>query len=486
MPDSVATPAATSPTSPAALPELLAAQQAAFRAEGPVSAATRRARLQRAIDMLVAHNDALCAAMGEDFGGRPAVFSMMNDVAGSLGSLKHARDHLEGWMPDQPRPSVSPFDNFGATAWVKYQPKGVVGIIGTWNAPVFTLLSPLASVFAAGNRAVLKPSEIAPRTAEALARAVAEFFAPDELAVVTGGPDVAAEFSRQPWNHLVFTGSTAVGKRIMQAAAEHLVPVTLELGGKSPVLVGRSADIGNAAERIAVGKSLNSGQLCVSPDTVWVHESQADALVESLQACYSGLFPALAGNPDVVPVVNARHFARVESYVADAGARGARVVVAGDWPSAEAVAARRMPLRIVVNPPEDSEIARHEIFGPALVLRTYGDMAEALAAVNAGERPLALYYFGNDAGEQQQVLDRTLSGGVSINDVTMHPALHDAPFGGVGASGMGHYHGREGFLEFSHARSVYSAGGHDPRREWGMLPPYTEQFGQMIRAAITP
>jgi coniferyl-aldehyde dehydrogenase len=464
---------------------LLAAQQAAFRSEGPVSVAVRKDRLQRVIDLLVQHNDALCEAMGADFGGRPVVFSMMNDIAGSLASLKHARDKLEGWLPDQPRPSVSPFDNFGATAWVRYQPKGVVGIIGTWNAPVFTLLSPLASVLAAGNRAVLKPSEIAPRTAAVLAAAVAQSFAPEELAVVTGGPEVAADFSQQAWNHLVFTGSTAVGKRVMQAAAENLVPVTLELGGKSPVLVGQSADIRNVAERIAVGKALNSGQLCVAPDVVWVHASQLEELLAGLQTFYSGQYPTVANNPDVTPVVNAQHFARVESYVADAGARGARVVMAGDWPTAEGAAQRRMPLRLVVNPPADSQIASHEIFGPALVLRSYGVLAEAVAELNAGERPLALYYFGNDAAEQQWVLDHTLSGGVSINDVTMHPALHDAPFGGVGASGMGHYHGHEGFLEFSHARAVYSAGGHDPRREWGMLPPYSEQFAQMIRGAIT-
>jgi len=482
MPSTLATPACAS----TGLPALLAAQQAAFRAQGPVSASTRQERLQRAIDMLVQHNDALCAAMGEDFGGRPAVFSMMNDVAGSLGSLKHARDHLAQWMPDQPRPSVAPFDNFGATAWVRYQPKGVVGIIGTWNAPVFTLLSPLACAFAAGNRAILKPSEIAPRTAEALARAVAEFFDPEVLTVVTGGPDVAAEFSRQPWNHLVFTGSTSVGKLIMKAAAENLVPVTLELGGKSPVLIGQGADIANAAERIAVGKGANSGQLCVSPDTVWVQASQLEPLIAALQSAYSALYPTIAGNPDVTPMVNTHHFARVESYVADAGARGARVVMAGDWPCNEAVASRRMPLRIVVNPPQESVIAQHEIFGPALVLRSYSTLADAVAEINAGERPLALYYFGNDAAEQQWVLDHTLSGGVSINDVTMHPALHDAPFGGVGASGMGHYHGREGFLEFSHARSVYSAGHHDPRREWGMLPPYNENFVQMIRGAVAP
>lgn len=465
--------------------ELLAAQQAAFRTEGPVSVAVRKDRLQRMIDLLVKHNEALCEAMGADFGGRPNVFSMMNDVAGSLASLKHARDNLERWMPDQPRPSVSPFDNFGATAWVKYQPKGVVGIIGTWNAPLFTLLSPLASVFAAGNRAVLKPSEIAPRTAEVLAAAVGESYQPEELAVVTGGPEVAADFSRQAWNHLVFTGSTAVGKRVMLAAAENLVPVTLELGGKSPVLIGRSADIRNVAERIAVGKALNSGQLCVSPDRVWVHTTQLEELLLNLQAFYSDQYPTFGNNTDVTPVVNEQHFARVESYVADAGARGARVVMAGVWPCEEGVAQRRMPLRLVVNPPADSLIASHEIFGPAMVVCTYSELSEAVVDLNAGERPLALYYFGSDADEQQWVLDHTLSGGVSINDVAMHPALHDAPFGGVGASGMGHYHGHEGFLEFSHARGIYSAGSHDPRREWGMLPPYSENFVQMIRGAVS-
>ena len=297
---------------------------------------------------------------------------------------------------------------------------------------------------------------------------------------------MAAEFTRQPWNHLVFTGSTAVGRRVMQAAAENLVPVTLELGGKSPVLIGQSADIRNAAERIAVGKALNSGQLCVSPDVVWVHSSQLETLLSELQEFYAGQFPAFADNPDVTPVVNGQHFARVESYVADAGARGARIVMAGEWPTAEGAAQRRMPLRLVVNPPDDAEISCNEIFGPALVVRSYGQLVEAVAALNAGQRPLALYYFGEDAAEQQWVLDNTLSGGVSINDVAMHPALHDAPFGGVGASGMGSYHGHEGFLEFSHARSVYRAGNYDPRREWGMLPPYNENFVQMIRSAIQP
>lgn len=463
---------------------LLDVQRQAALKQGEVSAEQRQARLQSAVDMLVKYNDALCAAMDQDFGGRSTVFSMMNDILGGIASLKHARDHLAAWMPRQTRPSVSPFDNFGATAWVQYQPKGVVGIIGTWNAPVFTLLSPLASVFAAGNRAILKPSEIAPATAAVMAQAVAEFFTPDVLTVVNGDSQVAAAFSAQAWDHLVFTGSTAVGKSVMQAASANLVPVTLELGGKSPVLIGRSADLRNAAERITVGKAANSGQLCVSPDVVWVAQDQLEALIAAVQEFHSGMFPQLSGNPDVVAIVNQRHFQRVAAYLDDAAARGVRIETAGSDPVESDQ--RRMPLHLVVNPPADSLIARNEIFGPALVINTYAALDDAIAAINAGERPLALYYFGTDEAEERHVLDNTLSGGVSVNDVTMHPALHDAPFGGVGASGIGHYHGHEGFLEFSHARSVYKAGQHDPRREWGMLPPYSEQFGQMLRAGLTP
>jgi coniferyl-aldehyde dehydrogenase len=476
----------TAATAAAPIRRLLDAQRAAFIAEGPVSLETRKARLQRAIDLLIAHNDPLCVAMRDDFGGRPVAFSLMNDQLGSIAALKASRDHLHEWMGDQQRASVAPFDQFGATAWVKYQPKGVVGIIGTWNAPVFTLFAPLASVFAAGNRAVLKPSEVAPRTAEVVARAVAEAFDPAELAVVTGGPDVAAAFSGQRWDHLVFTGSTAIGRQVMKAAAENLVPVTLELGGKSPVLVGRSADIRNAAERIAVGKAQNSGQLCVAPDTVWVPQEMLEEFVAAVREVYAGMYPTIAGNADVTPAIDDRHFARVESYVADAGARGARVVMAGEFPSADGTAQRRVPLRLVIGAPADSEIARHEIFGAAMLVNPYRQIGDAVAAINTGERPLALYYFGTDEAEQAWVLDHTLSGGVAINDVLMHAALHDAPFGGVGASGMGHYHGREGFFEFSHLRAVYKAGAHDPRREWGMLPPYGPHFEPMLRASLVP
>jgi len=222
----------------------------------------------------------------------------------------------------------------------------------------------------------------------------------------------------------------------------------------------------------------------VSPDVVWVAREQADAFVAALREVYDGLFPTTRDNPDVVPVVNERHFARVQGYVADARARGARVETAGGADAGDA-ANRRLPLSIVLEPAADSDIARHEIFGPAVMLRLYDDVGQAIDAINADGRPLALYYFGQDAAEQQLVLDQTLSGGVAVNDVLMHAALHDAPFGGVGASGMGHYHGHEGFLEFSHTRSVYQAGAHDPRREWGMLPPYGPHLLPMMRAAVT-
>jgi coniferyl-aldehyde dehydrogenase len=474
----------SAPASRAAIAAVRSRQHTALIAEGQAPAAVRRARLQAVIDLLVEHADALCAAMDEDFGGRPAVFSLMNDVLGSLGSLKHARDHVEAWMAPDIRPGLVPFDQFGASASVRHDAKGVVGIMGTWNAPLYTLFSPLACVLAAGNRAVLKPSEVTPRTAALVARLVAERCDAAQLAVVTGGPDVARDFAAQPWDHLVFTGSSAVGKLVMRAAADNLVPLTLELGGKSPVIVGRGADIANAAERIAVGKSGNSGQLCVAPDTVWVHAGQRDALVAALQAAYAGLYPAIGGNPDVVAAVNAQHHARVEGYLADAARRGATIVTAGA--AGEGEGGRRMPLRLVLDAPPGSQIASEEIFGSALLINTYTEVAEAVAAINAGPCPLALYYFGQDQDEQAWVLDHTRSGGVTLNDVTMHPALHAAPFGGVGASGMGHYHGREGFLAFSHARTVYQAGGHDPRREWGMLPPYSDGFKQMIRAAVTP
>ena len=473
-----------SSTAPEQLTSLLAAQKKAFVGAGHVSAELRRERIQRVIELLVRFQQPLVEAMDADFGGRPQGFSLMNDVLGSLASLKYARDHLEHWVADEPRQVFAPYDQLGAKAWVMHQPKGSIGILGTWNAPLFTLLSPLACVLAAGNRAILKPSEVVPRTADVLAGAFAELFDPLEIAVVTGDAELAQVFTAQAFDHLVFTGSTAVARSVMRNAAQNLVPLTLELGGKSPVIISRSADLAKAAFSIAVAKANNGGQICINPDVVYVPREQMEDFLGLLGAAYSELLPATDANPDVVAVVNYRHLQRIEGYVQDARQRGARVE---RFPRALEVDAltRRRPLQVVINPPRDSLILQEEIFGPALVLLPYEQLDRALADIHSRERPLALYYFGQSEEEQRHVLQNTISGGVSINDVMMHAALHDAPFGGIGASGMGHYHGREGFLEFSHMRTVYKAAAHDPRREWGLLPPYGEHFLPAMQAMVT-
>ena len=473
-----------SSTAPEQLSSLLAAQKKAFIAAGPVSAEQRRERIQRVIELLVRFQQPLVEAMDADFGGRPQGFSLMNDVLGSLASLKYARDHLEHWVADEPRQVFAPYDQLGAKAWVMHQPKGSIGILGTWNAPLFTLLSPLACVLAAGNRAILKPSEVVPRTADVLAGAFAELFDPLEIAVVTGDAELAQVFTAQAFDHLVFTGSTAVARSVMRNAAQNLVPLTLELGGKSPVIISRSADLAKAAFSIAVAKANNGGQICINPDVVYVPREQMEDFLGLLGAAYSELLPATDANPDVVAVVNDRHLQRIEGYVQDARQLGARVE---RFPRALEVDAltRRRPLQVVINPPRDSLILQEEIFGPALVLLPYEQLDRALADIHSRERPLALYYFGQSEEEQRHVLQNTISGGVSINDVMMHAALHDAPFGGIGASGMGHYHGREGFLQFSHMRTVFKAPSHDPRREWGLLPPYGEHFLPTMQSMVT-
>ncbi|MBV7479458.1 coniferyl aldehyde dehydrogenase [Pseudomonas sp. PDM31] len=466
------------------LSSLLALQKSAFASAGRIDADTRRQRLQQVIDLLVHNHQALTTAIDQDFGGRPAGFSLMNDVLGALASLKYARDHLQEWMQDEPREMFAPYDQLGASAWVMHQPKGTVGILGTWNAPLYTLFSPLASALAAGNRAILKPSEVVPRTAELVARLCAEHLDPLVVAVVNGGPELGEAFSSQPFDHLVFTGSTAVGRQVMGNAAKNLVPVTLELGGKSPVIVSRTADLNKTAFSIAAGKICNGGQVCINPDLVYVPKVQLESFLDALRSAYRDLNPTVAGNLDVVAVVNQRHLDRVEGLVEDAQVRGARIECLPE-PLALDARERRRPLRAVVDPAPDSLIMHEEIFGPAMVVLSYDDLDQVIAQINSRPRPLALYYFGEDAQEQRYVLEHTLSGGVTINDVMMHAAMHDAPFGGVGASGMGHYHGREGFLEFSHMRTVFKASTHDPRREWGLLPPYGEHYLAAMLAGVT-
>ena len=458
---------------------ILKAQRQAFMAELPVSADVRRDRLDRCLALLAKYRDPLCDAMDRDFEGRHRVASLMNDMVSSSNSLKHARRKLTGWMKPSRRRAMLPFNLVGARVEVEYQPKGVVGIMGAWNFPVFLILSPLAYVLAAGNRAMLKPSELAPETAMVLAQAFAEYFDPSEVAVITGGRDVAERFARLPFDHLLMTGSTAIGHKVMAAASAHLVPVTLELGGKSPALIGSNADIGQAAQRITDGKLMNNGQVCVSPDYVCVAEDQLEPFLAAARTTWNSRVQAGNGN-ELTAIINDRHYQRICGYIEQARESGARIEAMSDAP----LSGRRMHLTAIINPPLDSDVMREEIFGPVMPVLTYRTIDEMIGLINSRPRPLALYYFGRDRQEERLVLDSIIAGGVTVNDVLLHVAADDAPFGGIGPSGIGHYHGVEGFREFSHAKSVFRAGWFDPRRLFNMGPPYSDKMARMLEKML--
>ncbi len=451
----------------------LDAARADFMANLPVSAATRRDRLDRAIAMMVDHAEEWCAAASEDFGGRSRELTLITDVIASINALKHARKHVAEWMRPERRKSLFPLGFLGASSRVEYQPKGVVGIIAPWNFPIGMVMAPLAGVFAAGNRAMAKPSEFTPNIAALFARLVPQYFKPTELSIVTGGPDVGQAFSQLPFDHVIFTGATGVGRHIMRAAADNLVPVTLELGGKSPVIVGQSADVKDVASKVAMGKLMNAGQICLAPDYVLIDEPREQQLVDALVERASAMYPTILDNEDYTAVVNDRHHARLTALIDDARAKGAAITVVNpaneDFGSANS---RKMPLHIIRGATDDMGVMQEEIFGPLLPIRRVASTSGAVDYVNAHDRPLGLYYFGKDAAEESKVLDTTISGGVTVNDVIFHVSQEDLPFGGVGPSGMGNYHGEDGFKTFSHAKSVFRQARVDVAKLAGLLPPY--------------
>jgi coniferyl-aldehyde dehydrogenase len=455
------------------LAAMLAVQREAFMAELPVPIAKRKDRLKRAAALLTENADAFCDALSEDFGHRSREQSLLTDIAGSVAPIRHAIKSLEGWAKPDKRSVQFPLGLLGARAWVEYQPKGVVGVIAPWNFPVQLVMAPLAGIFAAGNRAMVKTSEYTPRVASLFQELAWRYFGADELAFVTGGPAVGQAFAELPFDHLIFTGATAVGKHILHAAADNLVPVTLELGGKSPVIVGKGADIRQASERVALGKMLNAGQICLAPDYVLVEERDEAAVVDGLRSAASTMYPTLLANPDYTAVVNDRHFQRLTGLIDDARAKGATVEVVN--PAGEdfgASNARKMPLHIVTNVTDDMAVMQEEIFGPVLPVRRYAGVDDAIQQINRRDRPLGLYYFGSDADERRRVLDRTIAGGVTLDDVIFHVSMEDLPFGGVGPSGMGSYHGRDGFRTFSHAKSVFKQARFDVAKLAGLKPPY--------------
>lgn len=452
-------------------------------AAGFAPAEVRVARLQKLVDLLVDHQGALAAALDEDYEGRSPYLTLMSEVLQPLGHIKEAQKHLHKWMKSEKRKPPSPLGLFGSKAEVRYQPKGVVGIMAPWNYPIAMVFNPLCNALAAGNRAMIKPSEFNPRTAALMETLFHDYFPDGEVVVVNGGPDVGASFARLPFDHLFFTGAGGIGRKVMEAASHNLTPVTLELGGKSPVIVGSSANIVDAAARIITGKCMNSGQACVSPDYVFVPQDQVELFINICRATFVTQFPSVLKNRDYTAVVNERHYNRIMGYLKEAEEAGARIEnMSGEPPMA---GNRRIPLHIVVNPDDSLELMREEIFGPIMIVKGYADVVDVVNYINARPHPLALYYFGKDKAEQELVLGNTLSGGVSINETMMHVACSDIPFGGVGASGMGNYHGREGFKTFSHARGVYTEGKINLAKLAGTLPPYNvEKLKKMLAGQI--
>ncbi|MEO0033725.1 MAG: hypothetical protein RIS94_3483 [Pseudomonadota bacterium] len=465
--------------------DLLNRQKAAFIAARPEPLSVRDDRLKRLVALTKDKADAFARAMSDDFGHRSQQQSMLTDIMSSLSLIRHSQKTLRAWSRPEKRKLQFPLGLLGARAEVRYEPKGVIGIVSPWNFPVGLTLSPLAQALAAGNRAMIKPSEFTESTSALMAEVFPHYFAEEEVAVVTGGADVGADFCGLPFDHLLFTGATSVGRHVMRAAAENLVPVTLELGGKSPTIIGRSADLKRSAERIALGKMMNAGQICLAPDYLLVPEELESQAIAAVRDGVTDMYPTLLANDDYTSVINRRHRDRLIGLVNDAVDKGAEAIEVN--PAGEDFSGsngNKLPLTILRGVNDTMKVMQEEIFGPVLPVMTYRGIDEAVDYVNAHDRPLGLYYFGEDVGERERVLTRTISGGVTVNDVVFHVSADDLPFGGVGPSGMGSYHGIEGFRSFSHARSVYSQPKVDIGRLGGLRPPYGKATQRTLKMQL--
>lgn len=479
------------------LEELLARQRQAYMAHPMPGASERRGHLLALRSALLANKDALAEAVSADFGYRSHDETLLAEVLPSAQCLAHAARHVKRWMKAQPRAVAWAY--WPARARVMYQPLGVVGVVVPWNYPLFLALGPIAGALAAGNRVMVKMSEMTPRTAEVLKAVLAQVLSEDQVALVRGdvqgGTSMAAQFSARfaalAFDHLLFTGSGVTARKVLHGAAEKLTPVTLELGGKSPAIVAPDAPLVLAAERIAFGKTMNAGQTCVAPDYVLVPRAQVEAFVAAYREAISRFYPHWPQSPDCTEVVNSRQLARLNALLEDARAKGARILALQE-PFGQATIAqvgnsaksrlgldKRMAQHVLMDVDDSMRVMQEEIFGPLLPVLPYDDLAQACAFVNARPRPLALFYFGFDRQAQAHVLTHTHSGGVCLNDTLLHVAQAALPFGGVGASGMGQYHGREGFLALSKAKAVFAKGRLNSARL--IYPPYRSADGRVNR-----
>ena len=404
--------------------------------------------------LMLDNKERIADAIYADFGCRSRTETMMVEMLVAVEGVKYATKRLRRWMRPSRRHVGLLFKT--TSAKVVYQPKGVVGILVPWNYPLFLAMGPAIYALAAGNRVMIKMSEATPQTGALLEELISSVFPEQVMAVVNGGADVAAAFSAKPFDHILFTGSTNVGRLVMQAAAKNLTPVTLELGGKSPTIIGPECDLEMAAERLAFTKALNAGQTCVAPDYVMVQEGRQQEFVAALTRVFSGLYRTLAENDDYTSIINDSQYQRLSALLDDAREQGAQLIEVNPGGEKLDPAKRKLPLVLVLGAKDSMRLMQEEIFGPVLPVIGYPDLESAIQFVNQRPRPLALYYFGNDENARKQVLERTHSGGVCFNDAVFHVAVDDMPFGGIGPSGMGAYHGQEGFLTFSHSKGVLS------------------------------
>jgi coniferyl-aldehyde dehydrogenase len=457
------------------LTRLFGRQREAFAADRYPDVAARRDRLERIADIVKRHERALVTAIDRDFGHRSAHETRIAELYIVAAEARHAIRSLPRWM--KPTRVATPWHLLPARAVIVRQPLGVAGVISPWNYPVQLALTPVVAALAAGNRVMLKPSELMPATSALLAELVEARFREDELAVVPGDARAGQAFAALPFDHLFFTGSTAVGRQVALAAAANLTPVTLELGGKSPALFDNDADLAIGVTRLMAGKLLNAGQTCIAPDYALVPKSRVDDFVAAAQASVRALYPDVGANADYSSIVHARHYARLIALVEDARGKGARIVALGDA-AGDSGYPRRLAPTLVVGVTDDMAIMREEIFGPLLPVEAYASLEEAIAKINARPHPLAMYWFGNNAARRTKALRETLAGGVTVNDTLLHFAHPGLPFGGVGASGSGVYHGEYGFATFSSAKPVYFQARFAATRL--LQPPYGAMFERVL------
>jgi coniferyl-aldehyde dehydrogenase len=458
------------------LEQLFAKQKRAYAKQPYVELASRKQDLANLKQAVLRYQDKIIVAMNEDFGCRSSDDTKLGDVLATIMGINYASKNLKKWLKPSKRHVGLLFQP--AKAYVMYQPLGVIGIVTPWNYPLFLSIGPLTLALAAGNRAMIKMSEFTPATNKVISEMIASVFSQDQVVVIDGGPTVAARFSEQAFDHLLFTGSTRVGKMVMAAAAKNLTPVTLELGGKSPTIIADDIAIDDAVSRFILAKTLNAGQTCVAPDYILCPENKIAELISECKKQFVSMYPKFSENGDYGSIINQQQFQRLQAWLEDAKAKGAQIDYLAEFNSEQTKQPRKMPLTLVTNVNDEMQLMQDEIFGPLLPIIGYKSLREAITYINERPRPLALYLCSHDQQTQQTILQQTHAGGVCINDAAIQVAQDDMPFGGIGPSGMGHYHGHEGFLTFSKAKSVLIKGKMNTSKM--AFPPYGKLVHKLI------